>query len=355
MDADAVGWPVPGPLDWLPRFRAVVADESAEGRFTGAVLVARGPEVLFAEAYGSADRERGIPNRPSTRFRNGSLSKMFTAVAVGQLIQAGRVDPAAPVGTYLTDYPNRDVATKVTVHHLLTHTGGTGDIFEPEYLARRDQVRTVADFLAMFGARGPLFEPGAWFDYSNYGFLLLGAVIEQVSGQSYYDHVDEHVFGPAGMTRTGALPKEAAVPDLAVGYTGEGGADGPNTDTLAYRGTPAGGGYTTVEDLWRFATALTGNGLLDAQHTTLLTTAKVNAGWSGRCVGYGFLANTVYGIRSIGATGGAPGTSAKLTIYPDSGYVVAVLANVDPPAAEAVDMFICHQLPVMPPYDPRPV
>ncbi|MEV6602131.1 serine hydrolase domain-containing protein [Actinoplanes sp. NPDC051346] len=341
----------PGSPDWLPSFRAIAEYESAAGRFAGAVLVCRGQEQVFAEAYGLADREQGIPNQLSTRFRNASLSKMFTGVAVGQLIQAGRVDPAAPVGAYLADYPNSDVATKVTIHHLLTHTGGTGDIFEPEYMSRRDQIRTVADYIALFGHREPRFEPGTGFDYSNYGYILLGAVIEQVSGQSYYDYVDEHVFTPAGMTRTGAQP-EGSVPDLAVGYTGEGGQDGRNTDILPYRGRPSGGGYTTVEDLWRFATALTGHRLLDAEHTALVTTAKLNAGWDGKCVAYGFVDRVVYGVRSIGHSGGAPGVSADLAIFPISGYVVAVLANADPPVAQEVCTFISHRLPVTPRRDP---
>ncbi|MFI7546808.1 serine hydrolase domain-containing protein [Actinoplanes sp. NPDC049599] len=335
-----------GNNDWIRGFRAIAEAEAAEWRFAGAVLVGRGGERVLAEAYGLADREEKIPNEVSTRFRNGSLTKMFTAVAVGRLIQAGLVDPAAPVGAYLTGYPNRDVATKVTVHQLLTHTGGTGDIFGPEYEEHHRDVRTVADFVRLLGGRGPLYEPGAWYDYSNYGFVLLGAVIEQVSGQSYYDYVDDHVFAPAGMTRTGALPYDGTVAELAVGYTAESGQVTRDTDMLPYRGSPAGGGYTTVEDLWRFATALTGHRLLDARHTTLVTTAKLNAGWSGRCVAYGFLDRTVYGVRTLGCLGGSPGASAELTIYPGSGHVVAVLANLDPPAAWQAAEFICHRLPV---------
>lgn len=344
-------------LDLAPTVRAIAEEESAAGRFAGAILGCRGQEQIFAGAYGLADRERGIPNTLSTRFRHGSMSKMFTGVAVGQLIQAGQVDPRAPVGTYLTDYPNRYVATKVSIHHLLIHTGGTGDIFVPEYLERREQVRTVADYVALFGRREPRFEPGHRYEYSNYGFTLLGAVIEQVTGRSYYDYVDEHVFAPAGMTRTGALPEEAAVPDLAGyttythdgGYTLGEGREHRNTDTLPYRGSPAGGGYSTVEDLGRFATALLGHQLLDADHTALVTTAQGTSGWEGRYAAYGFFQNMVAGrIPTFGHGGGSPGMSGDLGIWPESGHIVAVLANMDPPIANQVSMFICSQLPVAP-------
>jgi len=157
-------------------------------------------------------------------------------------------------------------------------------------------------------------------------------VIESASEQSYYDYVDEYVFAPAGMTRSGSLPEETAVPDLSVGYTAAGGPVRPNTDTLPYRGTPAGGGYTTVEDVWRFATALIGHRLLDQTHTALVTSVQANARWSGPCVCYGFFERRIYGIRSFGHSGGAPGMSAELAIYPDSGHIVAVLANMAPPS-----------------------
>ena len=169
---------------------AARADKLAgEDEFSGAVLVAKDDRVLFSHAYGLADRNRRIPNTLRTRFRIGSMNKMFTAVAILQLVEAGKVKLTAPLGNYLPDYPNRDVATKVTIHHLLTHTGGTGDIFGPDFDAHRNELRTLADYVKLYGKRGPEFEPGSRWAYSNYGFLLLGVVIEKVTGQSYYDYV----------------------------------------------------------------------------------------------------------------------------------------------------------------------
>lgn len=325
------------------------AEEAAAGRFSGAILVTRGTERIFAGAYGLADRERGIPNTLTTRFHNGSLNKMFTGVSVGQLIQAGLVSPTAPVGTYLTDYPNAEVAAKVTIHHLLTHCGGTGDIFVPEFEERRTQVRTVADFLAVLGNQPLEFEPGTRYAYSNYGFILLGAVIEAVSGQSYDDYVEEHVFAPAGMTRTGMLPPDSGVPDLAVGYVIEDGHRRPVTEPLLYRGSPAGCGYTTVEDLWRFATAVTGHRLLDEHHTTLLTTGQGTFGWDARNVCYGFFEESApsLGLTMFSHTGYAPGQSADLGIWPRTGHVVIVLANQSEPAAVEVARFIVGRLPLV--------
>ena len=126
------------------------------------------------------------------------MNKMFTAVAILQLVEAGKVRLTAPLGTYLPDYPNRDVATKVTIHQLLTHTGGTGDIFGPDFDAHRNELRTLADYVKLYGKRGPEFEPGSRWAYSNYGFLLLGAVIEKVTGHSYYDYVQRTSTRPPG-------------------------------------------------------------------------------------------------------------------------------------------------------------
>jgi D-alanyl-D-alanine carboxypeptidase len=153
-----------------------------------------------------------------------------------------------PLGKYLADYPNKDIAEKVTVHQLLTHTGGTGDIFGPEFDKNRLTLRALSDYVALYGKRDPEFEPGARFAYSNYGFILLGVLVEKVSGQSYYDYVREHVFKPAGMTRTDSLPEGEPVEGRSRGYMQQDGKWAPNTNTLPVRGTSAGGGYSTVTD-----------------------------------------------------------------------------------------------------------
>lgn len=317
-----------------------------EDRFAGAVLVAKDGKPIFTAAYGMADREKKIANTLNTKFRIGSMNKMFTATAILQLEQAGKIGLNDPLGKYLPDYPNKDLAAKVTIHQLLTHTGGTGDFFGPEFDKHRLELKTLEDYVKLYGQRGVKFEPGSKWEYSNYGFLLLGVVVEKVSGQNYYDYVREHIFKPAGMNSTDSLPEDEAVANRSVGYTQMENEKQwrPNTDTPPYRGTSAGGGYSTVEDLLAFANALNDHALLDAKHVELLTTGKVDTPM-GMKYAYGFGEDiSPDGVRCFGHGGGAPGMNGDLKIC-SSGYVVAVLANLDPPAATQVADFIAARLP----------
>ncbi len=331
--------------DAIAALRAEVQKRADNDQFAGAVMIAKGHQVVFSNAYGLADRARQIPNRLDTRFRIGSMNKMFTATSVLQLAQSGKLKLTDPLGKYLTTYPNSEIASKVTVHHLLTHTGGTGDFFGPEFDKNRLSLRTLDDYVTLFGKRPPEFEPGARFAYSNYGFILLGVLVEKVSGQSYYDYVKEHVFKPAGMTRTDSLPEEEKVEGRAVGYMHEGGKWQPNNDTLPVRGTSAGGGYSTVADLAAFANAVTEHKLLNQEYTELLTTGKVEGGPGGKYA-YGFSDSTENGVRWLGHGGGAPGMNGALKFSPGSGYIAAVLANLDPPAATRIADFAAARLPV---------
>lgn len=336
----------------IPNLIAALRDklqlQTAADRFAGAVLVAENGKPVFAQAYGLADRERNIPNTLQTRFRIGSMNKMFTAVATLQLAQAGKLRLDDPVGKYLTDYPNKDLAAKVTIRQLLMHTGGTGDIFGKEFDAYRLELRTLDDYVKLYGKRSVLFKPGSRWAYSNYGFILLGVVIAKVSGETYYDYVRKHIYAPAGMTSTGSEPENQTVAGRSVGYTDAAGKLRPNTDTLPYRGTSAGGGYSTVQDLLRFANALQENKLLSARYVQLLTVGKVDMPGKGRRYAYGFVDHRVNGTRCFGHEGGAPGMNGDLEICSRNRYVVAVLANRDPDAAGVISNFITNRLPAVP-------
>jgi len=332
--------------DAIAAVKKLAEERTATDKFSGAVAISKHGKTVFEQAYGLADREKNIPNALQTRFRMGSMNKMFTATAILQLAQAGKLKLTDPLGKYLTDYPNKDVAAKVTIHHLLTHTGGTGDIFGPEFDERRLQLKTLQDYVKLYGQRGLEFEPGSKWDYSNYGFLLLGVIVEKSSGRDYDEYVQEHIFKPAGMTLSGSLPEDQTVPGRSVGYTKSEGSGGwkSNTDTLPYRGTSAGGGYTTVEDLLKFANALCAYRLLDKEHTELLTTGQVDTPMGSKYA-YGFMDHRDEGSRWFGHGGGAPGMNGDLRIFRQSGYVVAVLSNLDPPAADSIASYVSNRLP----------
>jgi D-alanyl-D-alanine carboxypeptidase len=331
--------------DLVTTVREELERRARRDAFSGAVLIAREGRPLVSAAYGLADRDRQVTNTVTTQFRLGSMNKMFTAVAVLSLVEAGKVALDDPLGKHLPEYPEPEVRSKVTLRHLLMHTGGTGDIFSPQFFEKRLALRTHGDYLALYGTRKLLFEPGAEWRYSNYGYVLLGSVIERVSGRNYYDYVRDRVYAPAGMTSTGSEPEETQVPQRAVGYTkrGSGQTWAPNVNTLPYRGMAAGGGYSTTADLLRFATALTSNRLLKAEHTASLLAAPVAT--SVGSYGLGFMERDFNGLRAFGHGGGAPGMNGELLILP-SGYVVVVLANMDPPAATEVARFIAARLRV---------
>jgi CubicO group peptidase (beta-lactamase class C family) len=319
---------------------------SAEDRFSGVALVAKDGKPLFKKAYGLADKARKSPNNTETKFNLGSMNKMFTSVAIAQLAEQGKLSFDDTVGKHLKDYPDPGVRDKVTIHHLLTHTSGMGSYWNKRFDQNRTSIRTVSDYLALFAGDPLSFEPGARFKYSNSGFIVLGAIIEKVSSQSYYDYVRDRIFKPAGMTNTGYYEMTEAVPNLALGYTkmneSDETVDGPrreNSTSRPNRGGPAGGGYSTVDDLLKFQVALFGHKLLGKKYTDLITTAKVKEGYA-----YGFGERIINGIRRTGHNGGAPGIAADLQMYPDLGVTVAILTNYDPPDMMAVSRRIAEMI-----------
>lgn len=307
-----------------------LARDVAADRFAGTIMVARHGRTVYRSASGLADRAGRVPVTMATRFRIGSANKMFTAVAILQLVERGRISLDAPVGIYLPDYPNADFARTVTIRQLLSHTGGAGDIFTPEYEARRLQTRTHADYVALFGNRAPDRSEEGKNGYSNYGFVLLGRILEAVSGEDYYRYIERSVFRPAGMTDTGSLPEEVRVPHRSRGYMLREGRLTDNAGTLPYRGTAAGGGYTTAADLVRFGNALRTGRLLSRSMLDQATSPQRPDGWYG----FGFFIAGQGPTLNWGHGGGAPGMNAAFRVYPELDAVVVSLANLDPPAAD---------------------
>ncbi|MEI2795158.1 serine hydrolase domain-containing protein [Pseudoxanthomonas sp. F11] len=309
---------------------------STKDAFAGALLIAQGDQVLLQGAWGLADRTTGARNTLDTRFRLGSMNKMLTSVAILQLVQAGKVSLDGTLGDYLTAYPNADMR-RATVRQLLSHRAGAGDIFGPEFDRERERLRTHADYLALFGTRAPAHPPGSRHDYANYGFVLLGAIIEAVSGQDYYAYVEEHILIPAGMRDTGSLPESDDMPRRARAYMRTRGQWRDAAHTLPWRGTAAGGGYSTVGDLLRFARALQGGRLVDPTLLAIATRPD-DAGY-----GLGFTADELEGLPWYGHGGGAAGMNTEFRVFPTLDRVVISLANVDPPVAQRlVDRYLAR-------------
>lgn len=308
-------------------FAQRVDDVVKADRFAGTVLVARHGKVVFARAYGLADRARGTPMTLATRLRFASVGKMFTAVAVLRLVAEGRVTLDGHVGDYLPAYPNRDVAAKVTVRQLLTHSGGTGEQINlaDDWKGDNATLKTLADYVARQGDRAPLFAPGSKDDYSNYGYLLLGRIVEAVTRRDFYAAIERLVFHPAAMTHTGYAPESVPVPGRAPSYAKRDGRWVDVTATKPWRGTPGGGGYTTVGDLLAFATALQGGKLLPAP---LLAQALSPQDHDGR-YGFGFVVVGKGAELRWGHGGDAEGEAADFRVLPAGGWVMASLDNRD--------------------------
>jgi CubicO group peptidase (beta-lactamase class C family) len=325
---------------------------ASENKLSGVVLVAKDGVPIATKAAGVANKATGAPIRLDTRFNIGSMNKMFTSVAIAQLAQAGRLKFDEPISKHLPDYANKEIADKVTIHHLLTHTSGMGMYTgHPEFRAQRARLTTVTAHLPFIVNEPLAFEPGARFQYSNSGFMVLGAIIEKISGQDYHSYVQQQIYKPAGMVNTGFYQPGRAIENLAVGYTRMG-ADGQRTDQLSenterieIRGGPAGGGYSTAEDLVKFHSALRGFKLLNREYTDIVTTGKFDVGGPIGRYAYGFGDKVVEGKRIVGHNGGWPGIAVQLDMYPDTGHTAVVLMNADPPNMMPVVMRLRQLIP----------
>ncbi len=312
--------------------------------FSGAVLIAKNGKPLFKQAYGLASKRFNVPNNVETKFNLGSINKSFTGMAMAQLLEQGKVALDDPLSTYLPDFP-KDVADKVTVEHLLTMTSGMSDYWNEQYEAAFTKIRTV-DALIDIIKEIPLdFEPGTQQQYSNSGYAVLGAIIESVTGQSYYDYVREHIFEVAGMKNTDSYEMDQIVPNLAIGYTVnlsphpyQDNKFQNNLFVHSVKGAPAGGGYSTVDDLMKYVEAMKANKLAGARYTNMAMGFFRN------------LDNLDERPPAIGIAGGAPvGINAIVGAVFESGYTIVVLSNYDPPTAMEFGGKVLRMLRDLPP------
>ncbi|HPM38182.1 MAG TPA: serine hydrolase domain-containing protein [candidate division Zixibacteria bacterium] len=325
---------------------SVVTAMAAAGQFSGAILLAKDGVPFYSRAVGPADRCCGAPNLLDTKFNLGSMNKMFTGVAIARLAQEGKLAFEDPLIRYLPDYPDREAAAKVTIHQLLTHTAGVDDYWEELFDTSFWEIKSVDGYYQLIKDKPLRFEPGTQYRYSNGGPILLGVIIERITGQSYYDYVRDHIFRPAGMINTDCYEVDVPTPNLAIGYTRldySGRRDTvwrANYFMHAVKGGPAGGGYSTVEDLLAFDRALRSYRLLNQAFTDTVLAGRVamepgpvSTRKADEMYAYLFGDMRTNGHRIVGHSGGAPGINAVLEMYWDDGYTVAVMANIDEAAS----------------------
>ena len=308
-------------------------NKTVKNGFSGSVLVAKNGKPVFLKAYGLASKTSNIRNKVDTKFNLGSLSKLFTTVAIAQLMEKGKLSIDDPIGKYIDIFP-KEIAGKVTIRHLLDMSSGWGDYWRNEYYVdHKDHLRTVSDYMAFIKDIPLDFEPGTKFRHCNIGYEVAGAVIEAISGMDYYGYVRKNIFEPSGMAATDSFYRDDPVENLAVGYTNMG-PDGPvgkgykhdNSAILPPRGTPAGGGYSTIVDLLKFEIALSANKLLTPDYTNFLLNR-----FQGSPGDPGSLPQKIYQTRGM-----APGVSTYLGMDPRFNYTIIVLSNYDTPVTMGV-------------------
>jgi D-alanyl-D-alanine carboxypeptidase len=365
------------------RVQQCVVRQAAQGDFSGVVTVTHNGKALVSVVRGHLADDHSAAITVHARFNLGSASKMFTAVAIGQLIDAGKIRLDDPIGAFVRELAP-DIGA-VTIRQLLTHSGGTGDFFTPDNMAAMLKARTAADLLPLVAHDAPAFPPGSRFAYSNSGFALLGIVIERLSGLRYGEYLAQHIFAPAGMTETGLDPQPVAT--LAVGMTAmrmemtpgaARGGPGPvmlrpeGSPGVAERGTdprgstgrgrgasletpllhpapgategygsPAGGLFSTADDMQRFARAFLDDRLTSVATAAALTSSHIVAAAATadrpeRDYGFGFTVGVDHGHRWFGHNGGTLGANTEFAVFPTEGLTIAVLVNRDPPMATAM-------------------
>jgi CubicO group peptidase (beta-lactamase class C family) len=291
--------------------------------FSGAVLVSQDGETLFARGYGFANAEHRVPNTTRTKFRLGSITKQFTAMGILILVERGKLKLEDPVGKSIEDAPK--AWEGVTIHHLLTHTGGVPSYTDdPEYPKKMRMPETVTSMIARFRNKPLDFRPGEKFHYSNSGYFLLGAIIEKLSGKSYEAFLKEAIFDPLGMKDTGYDHAATVLAGRASGYSLDG--DGLKNAEYLDMAQPyaAGSLYSTVEDLARWDRALRDGKLISkASYTKMYNPFKNN-------YAYGWTVTTEKGRKAIGHGGGINGFATEILRYPDQRLCVVVLCNVLP-------------------------
>jgi CubicO group peptidase (beta-lactamase class C family) len=313
----------------VDEIRALVARIKQKNWYSGTVLAAKGADVLLTDCAGEATKSFHVPNTIDTKFNLGSMNKMFTATAVARLVEAGKLSFDDPISRFIDEtWLPKAVTDAITVRQLITHTSGLGSYFNATYMkSSRALFRKLDDYKPLIKDDKPAFTPGTRFQYSNTGLFLLGVIIEKVTGEDYFDHIRKTIYAPAGMTDSDCYEMDYPVENLAIGYSPDWKSPYKWQNNLykhVIKGGPAGGGFSTVKDLHRFALALLDGKLVSKKMREVMWTD-----FKGANYGYGFTVDQGPGGKVVGHSGGFAGINSQLDIYVDSGYIVAAMCNTD--------------------------
>ncbi len=315
--------------DPTPRMQQIIQSYVTNKTFMGAVLVSSDGKLLINQGYGFADVEWDIPNVPEGKFRLGSLTKQFTAASILLLEEQGKLKVEDPVSKYVPDAP---VAwEKITIFNLLTHTSGIPNFTGfPDYRDTEWKDTTPQELVARFRDKPLDFPPGTKFSYSNSGYILLGYILEKVSGQTYTDFLQKNIFTPLGMSDTGVDSNAAILPKRVQGYV-------PSPNGMLHAGYismtipfSAGSLYSTTGDLLKWEQGLFGGKVLNPASLAKMTT-PIKEGY-----GFGLFVHDENGHKRIDHGGGIEGFNTSLAYYPDDKLVVVVLANLNGGAADTL-------------------
>lgn len=325
-------WALAAPSVARPQDKAAQIDEIVtsfheKAQFDGSVLVAEKGHVILQKGYGLANREWNVPNTPDTKFRLGSITKPFVAILVLQLVQEGKLSLDDKITNHLTDYPSA-TGEGITIHHLLTHSSGIPEYLRrPEFSDERLRLSCLPEDLTDFFGKLQLdFEPGAKFQYSNSGYILLGRILEKVTGQPYEELVEERILARLEMEDTGCYKNGSVIPRLASGYTRDenGYQNASYVDvSLAYA---SGDLYSTVGDLLKLDQALYTEKLLNKELLDRMCRKQVSTP-SGNGYGYGWDVVS-QPVQFVGHLGDASGFFAVFAQMREDQYFVVLLSNL---------------------------
>lgn len=306
--------------DLLPKFEEYAQATAKADRFSGAILVARDGKVLMSKGYGMADVENDVPNTPETKFRLGSLTKQFTSASIMLLQERGKLSVQDSICKYVAPCP--EAWQPITLHHLLSHTAGVPNFTGfPDYERTMREPAPVESLISRFRDRPLDFKPGEKWNYSNSGYVLLGYVVEKVSGGSYEKFVRENIFEPLKMSNTGYDHADAIIKHRARGYAPR----GEQIVNAAYLDMSipfsAGGLYSTVGDLYVWEQALYGERLLKKASLDAIYTPVQHD------YGYGWGVTTIYNRKAYAHSGGIDGFATNIMRFPEDRATVIVLSN----------------------------